>query len=114
MKVIGKTGNGQYDVGDYVCVISHNELAQYLGMYYSEQKLEPLRVGQELDLSKAYHFASRIESAVSKVQDLVKNSQDVINAIMQGMNLLAIQQAAEEVRRLSKEEVPSLAADERR
>lgn len=111
MKVIGKTSQNQFDEGEYICMITHRELEQYLGMYYSECKLEPLKPGQELDLSRAYHFAHKIEAAVSKVQDLVKNSQDVINAIMQGMNLLAIQAEAQ---RQSQSDVPALAADERR
>jgi hypothetical protein len=104
MKIIGQTGN-TYDQ-EFICTVSRSELQKFMNTYYSSTPFN-LKVGDTVDLGRGYDFAQKIESSVTRVQDLVKGSQEVINTILLGLNLKAIHQQAEEERRRAEAAVIS-------
>lgn len=83
MKVLGKTGSG------YIAQIEHSELERFLNLYYG--KLNPLKVGDEMDLGRGYEFDADVRCALRKTQEFIEAHQPVINALMDGLKVLSAQ-----------------------
>lgn len=89
MKIIGKASSETY-----LCEVEHTELEKFLGLYYG--KLNRLDVGREVDLGKGYDHASEIARAMRATQELIEKNQVVVTAILNGLSIQAILQAAPE------------------
>jgi hypothetical protein len=98
MKVIGMAGDNWS--GQYICVITHSEIEKYLGLYYcrdESKKLKRLEIGNTVDLGKGHDYASEIQQALRKTQEFIQANQSIVNAILAGLNIQRIQEAAGEV-----------------
>lgn len=87
MNVLGKTGNASY-----ICEISHKEIEKFLGLYYGN--LKDVKVGDVIDLGKGYDHASEIKAAMDKTREFVQAHQKTINAIINGLRIEALDDAA--------------------
>jgi hypothetical protein len=83
MKVIGIAN--QFHV-KYICEVSHTEIEQFLNTYYGGTKR--LEVGAEVDLGKGYDFAKDAKDAMDKTSDLIKSNKKVIEAILNGIQVV--------------------------
>jgi len=81
MKVIGKTGLR----GEAICVVNHTELEKFMNLYYG--KMDPLEVGDEIDLGKGYDFAADSATALQKTQAFIAANDKTIKAILDGVSL---------------------------
>jgi len=81
MKILGEAKNRKY-----ICEVSHQELEKFLNQYYGN--LKSLSPGDEIDLGKGYNFLSETKSAVGKVQDFIESNKLIIEAIINGVNLM--------------------------
>lgn len=87
MKIIGIADGPSY-ARQYICTVNHTELEKFLGLYYD--KLNQLKVGEEVDLGKGYDHASEITSAMRATQELIKAHQPVVTAILNGLRIQAL------------------------
>lgn len=94
MKIIGLTGD-DWD-SQYIATVSHSELERYLGLYYvsDKDKLKHLKVGDAVDLGKAHDYTVKIADAMRKTQEFVKANQEVVTAILNGLNYQRIAEDA--------------------
>lgn len=81
MKVIGKIENKQY-----ICEVSHRELEKLLNLYYN--KMEELKVGDEIDLGKGYDFMNETKEALSITKKFIDGNKKVIESIFNGINVM--------------------------
>ena len=83
MKIIAKV-----DRKNYIAEIDHYEIEKFLGLYYD--KMAEIHVGDTIDLSKGYNHAQEIKDAMKKTQDLISGNQKVVEAILNGMQIVTI------------------------
>ena len=88
MKVLGTTKDSQ----TYICEVSHSEIEKFLGLYYN--KLATVKAGDVIDLGKGYDHASEIKQAMDKTREFVKAHQGTVNAIINGLRIEALADAA--------------------
>ena len=81
MKVIGKT-----DSREYICMIKHDEIEKFLGLYYG--KLKSVGIGDNIDLGKGYDFHYEIIQALKENKNFLDRHIKIINTITEGFNLL--------------------------
>lgn len=81
MEVIGTTSN------DYICVINHSELEKFTNTYFN--KMKRLKIGDKIDLGAGYNFMSKTQSALRATDELIKNNKDVVEAILNGITIMA-------------------------
>jgi hypothetical protein len=95
VKVIGITSENHYHK-EYICTVERIELEKYLGLYYSatNAKLPELKVGDTVDLGRAHDYASQIGSAMKQTQEFVRAHQQVVTAILNGLNYQRIAEVA--------------------
>ena len=70
----------------YVCEVSHSELEKFLGLYYG--KLDSLKEGDSIDLSKGFDFHHATLSALKKTQEFIESNGELIRAIMTGITVM--------------------------
>lgn len=96
MKVIGmtKTDSGS---DQYICTVTHNELERFLNLYYNRAagELSKLKIGDTLDLGRGHDFARQVCEALVKTEDFIKANQEVVRAILTGLNIRALQEQAQ-------------------
>lgn len=90
MKIIGTS-----DHDSYICQVSHTEIEKFLNLYYGKKK--PLTVGETVDLGKGYDYASQIGDAMRKTQEFVNANQQVVTAILNGLNFQKIAEQTKEL-----------------
>lgn len=88
MKILGTTK----DSTTYLCEVSHTEIEKYLGLFYG--KMGMVKVGDVIDLGKGYDHASEIKQAMEKTREFVKAHQGTVNAIINGLRIEALADAA--------------------
>lgn len=81
MKVIGKTEH------DYICEVSHHELEKFMNLYYN--KLNKLKIGDQLDLATGYDFETKTLNALKKTEDFISANKEVVEAILNGISVIA-------------------------
>lgn len=94
MKVIGIAGDS-WDQ-QYICTINHKEIEKFLGLYYSKNGMEKLKVGDEVNLAKGHDHAAEIANAMQKTQELIKAHQPVVTAILNGLSIQRLAELAKE------------------
>jgi hypothetical protein len=92
MKVIGIASDSYNPT--YVVTVEHRELERYLGLYYSKPEMQKLRVNDFVDLGKGFDYAQQIASAMQKTQEFVGAHQQVVTAILNGLNYQRIVEGA--------------------
>jgi len=80
MKVIGIVDNDTY-----LMQVSHTEIEKFMNMYYG--KCPRLKVGESIDLSKGYDFATQIKDSMKKTEDFILSNRTIIEAIMNGISV---------------------------
>jgi len=85
---------GEGKDGNLICEVSRNELEKFFNCFYrngSEQskKIQSLKPGQAIDLSKGYDHLSEINSAFHKIKEFVGANESVIKAISSGLILMS-------------------------
>ena len=74
MKVIGLISDIKYLVE-----IDKTEIEKFLNLYYN--KMNKLKVGDDVDLSKGYDWAAETKQALDQTQKFFKTNIKTINAI---------------------------------
>jgi hypothetical protein len=78
MKVIAKVNEKEY-----ICKVNHDELEKFLNLFYG--KLNPLKVNDEIDLSKGYNFYREIGNICNTMEESIKayrSNQDTLLAFI--------------------------------
>lgn len=88
MKILGTTNDSK----TYICEIHHSEIEKFLGLYYNN--LKSVKAGDVIDLGKGYDHASEIKQAMDKTREFVKAHQGTVNAIINGLRIEALADAA--------------------
>ena len=101
MKVIG-TITTSYNP-EYIVTVCHSELERFLGLYYTKDKFQHLKVGDTVDLGRGHDYAQKIADAMRKTQEFVKANQEVVTAILNGLNY---QRIAEDAAKAHTEAAP--------
>lgn len=94
MKVIG-TATASYDP-EYIVTLRHSELEKFLGLYYTREKFQHLKVGDTVDLGRGYDYTQQIANAMRTTQEFVKANQAIVTAILNGLNYQRIAEDAVE------------------
>ena len=87
MKVIGTNKN------EYICTIGHSELEKFMNLYYN--KMERLKVDDEVDLGAGYNFERKTRDALNQTQSFIKENKKVIEAIFNGIAIMSDSDFAE-------------------
>ena len=80
MKVLGLAGSTKY-----VVEIDKVEIEKFLNLYYN--KMDGLKVGDEIDLGKGYDWAKETEQASRETQQFFKSNIKTINVITRAFTL---------------------------
>lgn len=89
MKIIGMA-EVSYN-SRYICEVSHQELEKFMNLYYN--KMQTLKCGEEVDLGKGYDFYHDTKCALEKTREFIESNGKVINAIINGVKLMATEDA---------------------
>jgi hypothetical protein len=81
MKVIGK-GHDQM----YICEVTHREIEKFMGLYYNN--MNKLGIGDEINLGRGYDYLTETKEALKKTEDFIKSNKKVVEAILNGINLM--------------------------
>lgn len=90
MRVLGTTKDSK----TYLCEVHHSEIEKFLGLYYGN--LKEVKVGDDINLGKGYDHASEIKQAMEKTREFVKAHQGTVNAIINGLRIETLAEAAKE------------------
>ena len=82
MKVIGAISDRHY-----ICEVTHAEIEKFMNLYYCNNNMKTLRVGEEVNLGKGYDFASQIKDAMKKTEDFIAGNRGIIEAILGGISV---------------------------
>lgn len=88
MKIIGSGKTRGCGDKTYIAEIGHEELEKFLNLYYG--KMTKLEAGEEVDLGRGYDFAREIKDAVRKTHEFISSHQKIIEAIFNGINIVAL------------------------
>ncbi|MBB04101.1 MAG: hypothetical protein CML03_01015 [Pseudooceanicola sp.] len=80
MKVIANAGHAKY-----ICEVNHHELEKFLGLYYN--KLEALKIGDEISLAKGHDHARDTVEAMKTTRDFINSNKKIVEAIINGVRL---------------------------
>lgn len=96
MKIIGKADDGRYYDLTYICTVTRSEIEKYMGLYYNQTnaKLPEIKVGDTIDLGKGHDHLREITDAMGKTQAFVAAHQQVVNAILNGLNFQRIAESS--------------------
>lgn len=90
MKILGTTNDSK----TYICEVHHSEIEKFLGLYYNG--LKGMKAGDVIDLGKGYDHASEMKDAMNKTREFVKAHQKTVNAIINGLRVEALAEAAKD------------------
>lgn len=76
------------DSKKYICEVSHDELEMFMNLYYN--KMDRLKVGDEVDLGKGYKFDSNTREALRKTSEFIAANRTVLDAITEGISVMSI------------------------
>lgn len=94
MKVIGFTYNGSSPT--YLMEVNHSELEEFTNKLYAQEKEErlfPLKIGDEFDLGEGYDFHGKVKDLISDIRPLINKSEKHISTLMNGLKVLSDQVA---------------------
>lgn len=79
MRILGETKNG------FIAEVNKSEIEKFLNLYYN--KMENIKVGDDIDLGKGYDHAEHISQAFKETQSFIKSHEKIISAIISGLNI---------------------------
>jgi len=86
MKVLAKIESGKF-----LCEVSDHELRKFMKTFGNFQ----MRVGENIDLTKGYDFASDAIEAMKKTNEFVSSNKTIIKTIIKGINIFGSDESKE-------------------
>ena len=80
--------------GTYLCEVKHAEIERFMNLYYG--KMDKLKEGESLDLSKGYDWYHQTIAALKKTQDFIESNGKMISTIMTGIKMLGTNEQTKE------------------